>query len=89
MNIATLASAVGLIGTVGGGGVYLATNYATTEELQVVSTKAEYGLDKHQEYLLTQINRLESKKDKTPDDLEQLRYLRDELKRIREIRKGS
>ena len=89
MNIATLSAIVGLLGTVGGGGIWLATTYATNEELQVVASKAEYALDKQMELILTQINRLEAKKNKTQDDYEQLRYLRSELKRLREIRRGG
>lgn len=86
MNIATLASAVSLVGAIGGGGVYLATHYATAQDLQVVASQAQYSLDKHMELILIQINRLEAKPHKTADDRQQLQYLRDELKRLRELR---
>lgn len=86
MNVATLASIIALISSIGGGGVYLATHYATNNDLQVVASKAQYSLDKHMELILIQINRIESKPHKSRDDIEQLRYLRDELKRLRELR---
>ena len=74
MNLATLASAVSLVGAIGGGGVYLATHYASAEDLQVVASQAQYSLDKHMELILIQINRIETKPAKTADDREQLRY---------------
>lgn len=89
MNIATLSTVAGLIATVGGGGYWAANNLADKAEVQVVAVKADFAIDKHAEYLLAQINRLESKRGKTAEDLEQLRYLREELKRLREIRQGE
>lgn len=92
MNLTALSAAIGLVATVGGGGVWFANELnakATHEEVQVVGVQAEYALDKHLEYILSQINRLERKSHKTPDDVEQLRYLREELKRLREVRQGS
>lgn len=89
MNITTLSTLVSVIAAIGGGGYWVAKEVATHEEVQVAESKADFSLDKHQEYILEQINRLELKKQKSPDDLEQLRYLRDELKRLREVRKGS
>lgn len=88
MNIATLSTVVGLVTTLGGGGYWAATTLADKESVQLVAVKADYAIDKHIEYLLAQIARLEAKP-KTADDREQLRYLRDELERLRKIRRGE
>lgn len=40
-----------------------------------------YVIDKQMESTLSQINRLEAKQSKTPDDRDQLKYLREELQR--------
>ncbi len=89
MNIATLATLVSMVGAIGGGGYWFKSELdtrATKEALQVVASKAEYSLDVQMEYLLSQINRLQAKPNKTQDDYEQLRYLRSELRRLRQIR---
>ena len=52
-----------------------------------VDDKANYVLDKQMESTLSQINKLESKQNKTQDDREHLRYLREDLQRSKEIRK--
>lgn len=92
MNLTTVISLSTLVTAIGGGGFWFATELNTKadhSEVQVVSAKADYALDKQIEYILAQINKLVAKKNKTPDDFEQLRYLREELKRLREIRRGS
>ena len=64
MNITTIKTTLGIIiaaGTIGGSGVWLATTYATNEELQQVSSKADIAISEHIRYLLTEIARLESK----------------------------
>lgn len=89
MNIATISAAIGLVTTLGGGGYWVAnelTAKADHAEVVAVNAKAEYVMDKQMESMLAQVNKLESKKGKTPDDLDQLRYLRDEVKRLRDIR---
>jgi len=62
------------------------TAKADHAEVVAVNAKAEFVMDKQMESMLAQINKLEQKQGKTPDDIEQLRYLRDELKRLRDIR---
>lgn len=88
MNITTLSTLSGLIVSIAGGGWWAATTLADKETVSVVASKADYSLDKHAEYLLSQINKLEVKQKKTPDDRQQLQYLRDELERLRQIRRG-
>ena len=89
MNLATLSTVLGIAATLGGGGYWVGTTFATNDSVIVIASKADYALDKHLESLLAQANRLEEKRNKTPDDLDQLRYLRDEINRLREIRRGK
>ena len=75
---------------------YLDTIYAkkslverNTTSVKIVATKVDYALDKQLESLLAQADKLNAKADSgkaTQADFEQLRYLRDEIKRLREIR---
>ena len=91
MNLTTLSTITGLI-TIAGGGWWAATTLAEKADkdtVLVVASKADYSIDKHAEYLLSQINKLEAKPNKTPDDRQQLQYLRDELERLRQIRRGK
>lgn len=60
---------------------------ATRDEVIVAGTKADVALDKHMEILLAQIIRLEQKPNKTQEERDQLNYLRDQLEKMREIRR--
>lgn len=89
MNIAALSGAIGLVTTLGGGGYWIATELtakADHQEVLAVNSKADYIIDKQMESTLSQINRLEAKTDKTQDDRDQIKYLREELERSRQIR---
>jgi len=91
VNVATLSAALGLIITISGGTYYIVDKVAWQEDLTVVASKTDYVLDKQMEYTLSRINQLEQKAKEgkaTQYDLEQLRYHREELKRLRSIRRG-
>lgn len=60
---------------------------ATQDQVFIAGTKADVALDKHMEILLAQIHNLESKPNKTQDERDQLKYLRDQLDKLREIRR--
>ena len=65
---------------------------ALGEHLKVAGAKADYALDKHMEYLLSQIALLEQRLQAgkaSVADRDQLRYLRDELQRLRQMRRGG
>jgi hypothetical protein len=84
----------GIVGsaTIGGGWYvndYVHERLATKDEVLVAGTKADYALDKQMEALLAKINALASKKHKTADDIQQLEYLRQELERTRQMRRGK
>ena len=68
---------------------YIEERLASKEDVIVAGTKADFSLDKHMEYLLERINQLERKRNKTVDDRDQLKFLRDELNRLRAIRRGK
>ena len=54
----------------------------------VAESKANVALDRQMEAVIAQIARLEAKQNKTADDRDQLRYLREQLKNLRKIRAG-
>lgn len=90
MILATVVSVVSLVSAVGGGGYWVSNElHAKADKpiVMAVDDKANYVLDRQMESTLSQINKLESKQNKTQDDREQLKYLREDLQRSREIRK--
>ena len=89
MNIPIISSAVGLAITLSGGGYWVGTELsskADKSEVLAVNSKADFIMDLQIDSMRTQINKIEAKPAKTPDDREQIRYLRDEVKRLRDIR---
>lgn len=95
MNIATLSTVIGVVTALAGGGYTIATTLgakADKVDVEVLAGRTDYILDRQIESLLGQINLLEIKAQSgraTQYDLEQLKYLRDELKRMRDIRRGA
>jgi len=92
MTLGSISAAVALLASLSGGVWWVATEVAMKDDLVVVASKADYALDKQMEYLLSQINRLDAKaraREASQYDMEQLRYLREELKRLRALRRGS
>jgi hypothetical protein len=90
MNISTLSTIAGLVATLGGGGYMVADKLgdkADKTELIVAGVRVDFIYDKMIESYVTQIAILEAKQKKTPEENDRLRYLRDELNRVREIRK--
>jgi hypothetical protein len=90
MNISTLSTIAGLVATLGGGGYMVADKLgdkADKTELIVAGVRVDFIYDKMIESYVTQIAILEAKQKKTPEENDRLRYLRDELTRVREIRK--
>ena len=79
--------ALTLVGMVAGSVVYIHKTFATVGEMQVAATQAQYSIDLHIQGIMAQIARLEAKPNRTTDDQAQLKYLRDELARLRELRK--
>jgi hypothetical protein len=82
----TIAAAVALI-ALGGSGYAMLEAKADKPVVLAVDDKANYVLDKQMESTLAQINKLEAKQSKTQDDRDQIKYLREDLQRSRDIRK--
>src|SRR3990167_10057631 len=81
-----------VLGTAGGGwyaNEYIHDKLASKESVQVAGAKADFALDKQMEATIAQINRIEGKKNKTREDLNQLDYLRQQLEIMRQIRRGK
>lgn len=96
--IKTVVGVTMAIGSVLGAGwganVYLSHTFAEKESMKLAESKiekvqaqAEYTLDRQMRALERDINRLVDKQNKTPDDVETLRYLRETLKEMREVRR--
>jgi len=60
-----------------------------TQDIEVAGGKADYVLDRQMESVIKQISFLERKRDMTPSEVEQLRYLREQLKIMRQVRAGK
>ena len=92
-TIVSTISALTVIGGVAGGGYWFSENVPTKDDIKVVELKVEaqdaktnYLYDTQMESQVKQINRLESKTSKTLDEIEQLRFLREELNTQRKMR---
>lgn len=90
VNLSMLSTVISLVTAIGGGGYWVATSLEAKADKPIVvavDDKANYVLDKQIESTLSQINRLETKPNKTQDDRDQIKYLREDLERSRQIRK--
>lgn len=70
----------------------LATNARvdkSDEKIAVTEAKTNYILDLQIQSLLAQVERIQAKLKKTIDDREQVRYLREEINRIRAVKEGD
>lgn len=90
MNVATLSTVAGLVATLGGSGYWAANELgakADKTELVVAGARVDFIYDKMIESYVSQIAILEASGRKTPEENDRLRYLREELNRVRDIRK--
>lgn len=87
-----VAGILGLASVAGGGfgaHEWLESRYAKQEAVLIAGGQAVYVLDRQMQALLRDINRLEEKRTKTQDDRDTLKYLRETLKEMQEVRKGE
>lgn len=68
---------------------YIENNLASKSEFVVVQVQATTALDNQMEDLIARITNLERKLNKTQDDRDQIKFLRDQLERLRRIRAGK
>lgn len=93
MDLKDLSIVVSLAVTAGGGGWWMSNHFASAQDVQVTSIKADYALDKHMEYVIAQIALFEAKIKRgqplSDTERDQLNFLRQELERMRAIRQGK
>lgn len=65
------------------------TARAIRDDLVVVAVKADTAIDRQMEDLIARITYLDSKPHKTAEERDQLKYLREQLERVRRIRTGK
>jgi len=68
---------------------WLNDTFATKESVIISQIKTDVLFEKQMESLLRQINEVERKVKKTPDDRQHLDYLRKELEGMRQIKKAK
>lgn len=89
MVVGSIITAVTLAGSGWGAHEYLSNTYAPVGMVQVSGAKADYVLDIQLENLVRQAAFLESKSNKTPDEINQLNYLRKQIEDARRVRSGK
>lgn len=72
-----------------GAHVYLVDTFADRGDVMVASAKADFVLDRHIASTVAQIAHLERQERLTPGQVEQLRYLREQLDQMRRVRSGK
>jgi len=65
------------------------SNYADKETVLVAGAKADYVIDRQMSAIIRDIAYLEQKPNKSPEQLAQLLWLREQLKEMREVRRGK
>ena len=87
--IASMLSAASIAGAGWGAHVYLSDTYAERGQVQLAGAKADFVLDRQMAAIIAEIAYLERKPNKTPGEIEQLRYLREQLDQMRRVRMGK
>jgi hypothetical protein len=83
------AGAVAIAGAGWGAHSYLAETYAERGQVQLAGAKADFVLDRQMAAIIGEISYLERKQNKTPGEIEQLRWLREQLDQMRRVRAGK
>ena len=90
--IVSVIAAGATVASVGWGAhVYLTDTldgYAEKAEVQVASAKVDFVIDRQVSSIIAEISFLERKKNKTPEEWDQLRWLRKQLEELRRVRRG-
>ena len=93
MNINVIFASAGTALTIAGGGwaahEYLFSTFSQIEPVQVVAAKTDFIVDRQIAATAAEIGYLERKQNKTQTELEQLRYLREQLEQMRRVRAGK
>jgi len=89
IDLNTIKIVAGLLGSavaVGYGGHVILEEKADRQDVVVAGAKVDFIYDKMIESKYEKIITLDKKVNKSPDELEQLRYLRKEVDRLREVK---
>jgi len=93
MELKAVAASVAAAGTLTGGGwaghEYLHGTFAPVEQVQVLRLQVASVLDDQIAQLVAQIAFLERKGKLTPEEINQLNYLRDRVRYLRDLQKGK
>lgn len=87
--IASLLTAASIAGAGWGAHTYLTDTYAERADVNLAGAKADFVLDRQMAALIAEIAYLERKPNKTPGEIEQLRWLREQLELMRRVRSGK
>lgn len=95
--VGAATAAVGaMLGVGWGANKYLDSTYAEKEDIVLAESKIEkvkaqtnYALDRQISGVQRDINYLEAKRVKTADDRDTIKYLREQLKEMKEVRSGK
>jgi len=89
MKISQISAIIGLIIPLAGAGWWASETLAgkaDKEDVRIVAAKADTALDTQIEYLIAKVTRLEQKKYKSRYDIEEIKYLRGQIERLRKLR---
>lgn len=87
--VVSIAGLLSVGGTGFGAHQYLDSTYAKKEKVLVVEVQVKYVQTRQMIGLLRDINKLEEKPNKTQDDRDLLKYLRETLKEMQEVQRGE
>jgi len=85
---ATVAAAFSVAGAGWGAHAYLESSYAQAGDVKLAGAKADFVIDRQMAALIAEIAYLE-RKVKSRSEVEQLRYLRQQLDEMRRVRSGK
>ncbi len=86
MELKTLSIIISVVFSISAATWFVADTFATNDDLKLASTKAEVALDISIDSLIAKLVLLESKPKKTAYDLAKIKYLQDEISRLKKLR---
>ena len=91
--VTSLVTAAGVVLSVAGGGwathEYLVGTFATKEAVIVAGAKADLLMDARIEALIKQRDQKKAKPRKTAEDLQDIKYLNEQIERLRNVQRGQ
>jgi methionine-rich copper-binding protein CopC len=87
-----VAGILGVLSVAGGGfgaHEYLTSTFADKESVELAGAQVQFVLDEQIASLVSQIAVLEKKRNKSPEEINQLDYLRKRLEHVRAVQRGK